>query len=120
MCGGYTYSDGGSDVCYKYSTLSDSWQEYGIMPSERAYSASAYVENFGLVMAGGDSSGSTDSVIVVKDGYTFQTLDSLPYSSYYGCLAVIENQTLLMTGGNGDDTGAFSYDTRSDTWTRYT
>ena len=119
MCGGYTYSDGGSDVCYKYSTLSDSWQEYGIMPSERAYSASAYVENFGLVMAGGYDYGITDSVIVTKDGYTFETLDSLPSPSDYGCLAVIDEQTLLLTGGYGDYTGVHSYDIPSDVWTRY-
>ena len=90
------------------------------MPSERAYSASAYLENFGLVMAGGlDSGFSTTSVIVTKDGFTFQTLDSLPTDSYDGCLAMIDEQTLLMTGGQGDTEGVYMYDIPGDIWTRY-
>ena len=119
VCAGSTFA-GESDVCYKYSPLSDSWQEYGTMPSERAYSASAYLENFGLVMAGGlDSGFSTTSVIVTKDGFTFQTLDSLPTDSYDGCLAMIDEQTLLMTGGQGDTEGVYMYDIPGDIWTRY-
>ena len=91
------------------------------MPLARAYSASAYMENFGLVMAGGYNSESNtlDSVIVTRDGYTFRTLASLPAPNYLGCLSVMDEQTLLLTGGYLDENGVYSYDILTDTWTRY-
>ena len=128
LCGGETYDRVYSDICFKYSPLTDSWLEYGTMPYARGYSASAYLKDFGLVMAGGYDgsgleSGVLDSVIVTKDGYTFDELESLPVPSYYGCLAVADEQTLLLTGGfteempNGE-TWVLSYDIPTDTWTR--
>ena len=120
VCGGYSDSSGThSDVCYKYSPLTDSWQESGTMPSASVGSAWAYLDGFGLVMAGGwNGSRYLDSVIVTKDGYTFDTLQSLPVPSEGGCLAVVDDNTILMTGGNGDYNGVLSYDINSDTWTR--
>ena len=119
VCGGSDGSGTYYDTCYKYSPLTDSWQESGTMPSRRAYSAWAYLESFGLVMAGGyDGSRYLDSVIVTKDGYTFDTLQSLPIPSSHGCLAVVDDNTLLMTGGNPDARAVHSYDIISDTWTR--
>ena len=93
------------------------------MPSGRAYSASASPEGFGLVMAGGyDGYDYLDSVIVTKDGSTFETLDSLPTASDLGCLTVVDQTKLLLSGGydgGGDLNQALSYDISTDTWTRY-
>ena len=109
--------------------MSDSWEEIGTMPSRRAYSASVYLENFGLMMAGGydfttnpDDSNWLDSVILTKDGSTFETLDSLPTPSDYGCLTAIGQTTLLLTGGRGSPElfyQALSYDITTNNWTRY-
>ena len=89
------------------------------MPSGRAYSASASPEGFGLVMAGGYVGYYLDSVIVTKDGSTFETLDSLPTSFEYGCLTVVDQTKLLLSGGYGAVNQALSYDISTDTWTRY-
>ena len=116
VCGGYTYSDQSAEECYKYSPLSDSWQIYGTMPNVKVFSAYAYVENFGLVMAG-SVSGNSDSVTVTRDGRNFEELASLPNSDYFGCLTTVDEQTLLYTGGEYDPYAAYSYDIPSDTWT---
>ena len=92
------------------------------MPSKRAFSASASPEGFGLVMAGGLDGDYLDSVIVTKDGSTFETLDSLPTASGFGCLTVVDQTKLLLSGGYGFDVApnqALSYDISTDTWTRY-
>ena len=118
VCGGYpevgTVSD--SNKCYKYSPLSDSWQLYGTMPNAKVFSAHAYVENFGLVMAGSYADDST-SVTVTRDGLNFEELASLPLGNYAGCLAVVDEQTLIYTGGEYDKYVAYSYDIPSDSWT---
>ena len=103
--------------------MSDSWDEIGTMPSPRAYSAYTFMNGFGLVMAGGyDGSSYLNSVILTKDGSTFETLDSLPTASDRGCLTVVDETTLLLTGGYdsyGNLDQALSYDIPTDTWTRY-
>ena len=101
--------------------MSDSWQEIGKMPSRRAYSAYAFLEGFGLVMAGGyiGIGSYLDSVIMTKDGSTFETLDSLPTASYRGCLTVVDETTLLLSGGQGALNQALTYNITTDTWTRY-
>ena len=103
--------------------MSDSWEVIGTMPSRRAYSAYAFIDGFGLVMAGGRQDGSSylDSVILTKDGSTFETLDSLPTASSSGCLTVVDETTLLLTGGSDAYVlyQALSYDITTDTWTRY-
>ena len=93
--------------------MSDAWQIYGTMPSANGYSASTYAENFGLVIVGGNNDES--EAVVTKDGYAFKTLASPPFSTGGGCLAVIDEQTLLLTG---DGVDAASYDILSDSWTR--
>ena len=76
-------------------------------------------------MAGGinNDDGRLDSVILTKDGSTFETLDSLPTPTVYGCLTAITQTTLLFTGGYWGDTGeeylVYSYDIATNTWTRY-
>ena len=121
ICGGYDGSHFSYlDTCYGYMPMSDSWEEVGTMPSRRAYSAYAVMDGFGLVMAGGYDGGSTlDSVIVTMDGSTFETLDSLPTASYEGCLTVVDETTLLLSGGRGDENQALSYYIPIDTWIRY-
>ena len=103
--------------------MSDSWEKIGTMPSGRAFSSYAFLEEFGLVMAGGSDEkilGSyLDSVIMTKDGSTFETLDSLPTPSDGGCLTVVDGTTLLLSGGAGASYQALSYDITTDTWTRY-
>lgn len=86
------------------------------MPNAKVFSAHAYVENFGLVMAG-SYSGDSDSVTVTRDGLTFEELASLPSGSYAGCLAAVDEQTLLYTGGEYDQYATYSYDIPSDSWT---
>lgn len=123
ICGGRdanTYFD----TCYGYAPTSDSWEEIGTMPSRRYGSAYTFMDGFGLVMAGGyDGLGHLDSVILTKDGSTFETLDTLPIASRSGCLTVVDQTTLLLSGGNNYDGGslyqALSYDIPTDTWTRY-
>ena len=102
ICGGQDNNQNYLDLCQKYNPASDSWHQIGTMPSARAASASAYVENFGLVMAGGynHDEGPMDSVIVTPDGSSFLSLASLPAADYRGCLAVVDEQTLLLTGGS--------------------
>ena len=94
------------------------------MPSPRRISAYAFIEGFGLVMAGGYDNGTyLNSVIVTKDGSTFETLDSLPIPTDLGCLTVVDQTTLLLSGGiyyrYRDLDQALSYDIPTDTWTRY-
>ena len=91
------------------------------MPSRRAYSAYTFMDGFGLVMAGGKQSSSSylDSVIMTKDGSTFETLDTLPTASYWGCLTVVDETTLLLSGGDEASNQALSYNIATDTWTRY-
>ena len=130
VCGGYSYPTY-YDACYKYSPFTDSWQEYGTMPSSRAYSAPAYLEDFGLVMAGGlggdlnSGFDYLDSVIVTKDGNTFDIFDSLPNPNYKACLAAVDEQ-ILLTGGvrfdgefGNTEYSVYSYNVAIDTWTRY-
>ena len=126
LCGGYISTEefsGYSDACYKYFPLNDSWQEMSTMPSERYDSAYTYSDGFGLVMAGGDlrDGSEMDSVILTKDGLTFETLQSLPTPSNRGCLASIGQSTLLLSGGAPNDRSyeVYSYDIAGDTWTRY-
>ena len=119
ICGGYN-GNNYFDTCYGYTPTSDSWEEIGTMPSRRGRSAYTFMDGFGLVMAGGYSYGSyLDSVILTKDGSTFETLDSLPTASDFGCLTVVDETTLLLSGGTGDYDQALSYDITTDTWTRY-
>ena len=127
VCGGRTYENDivVYDKCYGYSPLNDSWREIGTLPSPRYGSGSAVLEGYGLVMAGGinNDDGRLDSVILTKDGSTFETLDSLPTPTVYGCLTAITQTTLLFTGGYWGDTGeeylVYSYDIATNTWTRY-
>ena len=123
ICGGRVYNNRNtaySDQCLKYSPATDTWWPIGTMPYARAFSASTYMKNFGLVMAGGyNDGGSMDSVIVTKNGSSFVTLEPLPAADYFGCLAVVDEQTLLLTGGSRDESGALTYDIPTDTWTRY-
>ena len=86
------------------------------MPAPRAFGASTYVENFGLVMAGNYESSST-SVIVTRDGQTFTELAPLPSGDYFGCMTTVDEQTLLYTGGYNYPTNVYSYDIPSNTWT---
>ena len=120
ICGGY---DGGTyyDTCYGYMPMSDSWEEIGTMPSPKYWSAYAFLEGFGLVMAGGSVDGfPRRSVFVTKDGSTFETLHALPYASRDGCLTVVDQTTLMLSGGGGENpSGALSYHITTDTWTRY-
>jgi len=120
ICGGYNYPDY-FDTCYGYMPTSDSWEEIGTMPSRRGFSAYTFMDGFGLVMAGGyDGSSYLNSVILTKDGSTFETLDSLPTASDRGCLTVVDETTLLLTGGYdsyGNLDQALSYDIPTDTWT---
>ena len=117
MCGGYGTADSSVEECYKYSPLSDSWQIYGSMPNVKVFSAHAYVENFGLVMAG-SYSGDSSSVTVTRDGLNFEELAPLPNGGDYGgCLAVVNEETLMYSGGNGNRYDVYSYDIPSDTWT---
>ena len=123
ICGGYLYDGSNTyfDTCYGYLPMSDSWLEIGTMPSPRAFSAYAFLEGFGLVMAGGYDGSFLDSVIVTKDSSNFETLGSLPTTSRDGCLTVVNQTTLLLSGGyDGVDLDqALSYDIPTDTWTRY-
>ena len=118
VCGGYPETGYASDAddCYKYSPSSDSWQLSGTMPDAKAFSAYAYVQDFGLVMAGGDD-GNSASVTVTRDGINFEELTSLPAGNYAGCLTAVDEQTLMYTGGEYDYYAAYSYDIPSDTWT---
>ena len=117
VCGGYADADSSAEECYKYSPQSDSWQIYGTLPYAKTFSAHAYAENFGLVMAGSEYDVAS-SVTVTRDGQNFQELASLPNGGDYGgCLAVVDENTLVYTGGHDDYYGAYSYDIPSDTWT---
>ena len=89
------------------------------MPYRRGDSAYTFLEGFGLVMAGGYGDNRLSSVIMTKDGSTFETLDSLPTASYAGCLTVVDETTLLLSGGNGASYQALIYDITTNTWTRY-
>ena len=86
------------------------------------FSASADVDDIGLVMVGGYNSTSLDSVIATRDGVNFEALASLPQGCDSGCLAVIDDRTLLHSGGIYDGTGgnnvAFLYDIPRNEWTR--
>ena len=86
------------------------------MPNVKALSAHAYLENFGLVMAG-SYTGDSASVTVTRDGLNFEELAPLPSGNYGGCLAVVNEETLVYTGGDYDQYAAYSYDVPSDTWT---
>ena len=83
-------------------------------------SASAQVDSIGLVMVGGYNTASMDSVMATRDGVNFDALASLPQGCDSGCLAVIDDQTLLHSGGitNGGTNAAFLYDIPNDLWTR--
>ena len=95
------------------------------MPNAKVFSAHAYVENFGLVMAGSYADDSM-SVTVTRDGLNFEELASLPSGglsggSYAGCLAIVDNKTLIYTGGYGETQAKYAvyrYDIPSDSWTR--
>ena len=91
------------------------------MPYVKVYSAHAYVENFGLVMAG-SYSGDDSSVTVTRDGINFEELAPLCLSGWGGCLTAVDDQTLIYSGGaynNGEETfpNAQSYDIPSNSWT---
>ena len=116
VCGGYTYSDESAEECYKYSPLSDSWQIYGSMPNVKVFSGHAYVENFGLVMAG-SYSGDDSSVTVTRDGLNFEELAPLPYGDWGGCLTAVDDQTLIYSGGRDNYLAAYSYDIPGNSWT---
>ena len=86
------------------------------MPYVKVYSAHAYVENFGLVMAG-SYSGDDSSVTVTRDGLDFEELAPLPYGDWGGCLTAVDNQTLIYSGGESNYYNAYSYDIPSNSWT---
>ena len=116
VCGGYTTTDTRGEECYKYSPLSDSWQIYGSMPNVKVFSAHAYVENFGLVMAGSYYDDDS-SVTVTRDGLNFEELAPLPYGDWGGCLTAVDEQTLIYSGGEYYSYKAFSYDIPTNSWT---
>ena len=86
------------------------------MPYVKVYSAHAYVENFGLVMAG-SYSGDDSSVTVTRDGSNFEELAPLPYGDWGGCLTAVDDQTLIYSGGDDYPYNAYSYDIPSNSWT---
>ena len=116
VCSGDTTSDTDAEECYKYSPLSDSWQISGLMPNVKVYSAHAYVENFGLIMAG-SYHGDDSSVTVTRDGINFEELAPLPYGDWGGCLTAVDDQTLIYSGGDDYPYNAYSYDIPSNSWT---
>ena len=95
------------------------------MPYVKVYSAHAYVENFGLVMAG-SYSGDDSSVTVTRDGINFEELAPLCLSGWGGCLTAVDDKTLIYSGGTWGPPGgiggtylsAYSYDIPSNSWTK--
>ena len=86
------------------------------MTNVKVFSAHAYVENFGLVMAG-SYSGDDSSVTVTRDGLNFEELAPLPYGDWGGCLTAVDDQTLIYSGGQSHGTYAYSYNISSNSWT---
>ena len=86
------------------------------MTNVKVFSAHAYVENFGLVMAG-SYSGDDSSVTVTRDGLNFEELAALPYGDWGGCLTAVDDQTLIYSGGESYYYKAYSYDIPNNSWT---
>ena len=72
--------------------------------------AYTYNNKMGLVIAGGFENGLGGGVAYVdrtEHGITFSQMTSLPTTPYYSCLASLDDESLLLTGGMNTGT---SYD----------
>ncbi len=90
-------------ACHKLDVKANMWFEAGELPHGPVImSGYAYHPAWGLVITGGMSeeySSRLDSVLVTRDGSSFEELPPLPVAKAEHCLAIIDEQTLFVTGG---------------------
>ncbi len=58
----------------------------------------AYDASWGLVLTGGRDEPAASTAEMTTDGMTFQALPDLPEPMNLHCLAIVDNQTLLVAG----------------------
>ena len=94
-------------TCFKYDAYSDSWYPSLDMSFPRSYSGHTHNAKMGLVMAGGyNYSGYIANVENTIDGIKSEVMTPLPKPQrIYQCLASMDDDTLLLTGGSGTATG---------------
>ena len=110
------------DTCYTYDFATDSWSLAGKMPTGPAIligSAYSYHPAWGLVMAGGkalnfrltEGERAKAEVVATKDGVNFEVLEPLPEPRYDHCLAILDEDTLFIAGGETkvDETATYPY-----------
>ncbi len=102
--------DKARDTCHTYDFASDTWSLAGKLPTGPVIlvgSGYAYHPAWGLVMAGGkadeqgtiaDDTGKAE-VVATKDGVNFEVLEPLPEPRYTHCLAILDEDTLFVAGG---------------------
>ena len=96
MCGGQQYSENGTfitDLCYQYAPEVDTWFESGRLSEERFAIGYDYSDSWGLVMTGGEGPNliSKDSVEMTRDGFLFETYQSMPDTKSYHCAAIVDD-----------------------------
>ena len=115
-------------TCFKYKAYSDSWYPTLNVSFQRSYSGYTHNPKMGLVMAGGyNFSDYIAKVEYTRDGERSGEITPLPKSQAYQCLASLNDEALLLTGGSGVATGngygeyaaeAVKYSSSTMNWTK--
>jgi len=119
--------DGSSNECRKYSPSDDSWTNQGPLPTQRLYAATGYMEQLGLIMAGGQEQSPPtywNELYTTFDGIEFSELEPMPYKLSGACLVPTDDDTFYVMGGMTDENGAYEflthmlkYSISSNSWT---
>ena len=126
MCGGQQDTENGTittDLCYQYAPEVDTWFESGSLKEERFAYGYDYSDSWGLIMTGGrDPNMSTlDSVEMTRDGFIFEIYQPMPVTKAYHCTAIVDDDRLIVAGGETDEgitSSAYMYSKTEDSWTQ--
>merc|ERR1712117_625683 len=92
--------------CYKYDQNADSWEKIGQRLRAAANYGWDFHPNVGLVTAGGYCEGScflNEVERSLDSGMTWSDLPAMPKKTTFPCMTIIDEKTIVVTGGEYRD-----------------
>ena len=112
VCGSFYAPD---DECWRYQPTSDEWKRTSRIGRVVDRAASAYHEDWGIIMSGGAVG--YDEVTLTTNGEDFTDLPTpVPEEDYYYCVAAIDANRIFITGLGDDQDNTYMYDKATDQW----
>ena len=106
--------------CWRFMASLNSWEKASDkIPRDINAAASAFQEDWGIIMAGGrkdDGDCCSNNVTYTTSGQHFKDIEPLPDSSYYYCVAGINSSHIFVTGLGLSDKNTYMYSSWTDQW----